>query len=68
MALIVKPQLDAMVLQALLLHALAQARSVQQVDAALLQYPSPDPIFDVAPAAAFEDDGFDVAQMQQMGE
>ena len=68
MALFAKPQLDAVVLQALLLHALAQARSVQQVDGALLQHASAYPVFDIVLAAVFENDGFDVVQVQQMGE
>ena len=61
-------QLDAVVDEALALHALAHARSRQQVDRALLEHPGADALLDVLAAARLEHDRVDALELQQAGE
>lgn len=68
MALTVVEHLEAAVHQAFLVHALAHACFVQQVDADLLQNAGADAAEYVVPGLAFEDDGVYTGLVQQLAE
>jgi hypothetical protein len=63
-----KLQLDSMMHQALLHHSLANTGLIQEIDRTLLKYAGTHTFFDIASAASFEDDGFNVLKLQQVGE
>ena len=63
-----KSQLDAVMGEAFALEALADARFDEQIDRALFEQARADALFDVFPAARFDDDGFDSLQVEQVGE
>jgi hypothetical protein len=68
MAAPVETQSDAVVGERFALKALADARFDEQVDRALFQQARADALFDVFPAARFDNDGFDSLQVEQVGE
>ena len=67
-ALAAEGQLDAIVHQALAVHALAHARLVEQVDADLLQHAGADAAEHVVGAALLEHDVVDAGLVQQLAE
>ncbi len=67
-ALPVVAQLDAVVAQALAVHACAGPGRAQHVDGALLQDPGPLPVLHVLPVAALQDDRVDTGVVEQPGE
>jgi len=50
------------------LQARANARCYQQIDDALFKNTGADALFDIFPAARFDDDGFDSLQVEKMRE
>ncbi len=50
------------------MQALADARFDQQIDRALFKQARAHALFDIFPAARFENDGFDSLQVKQMSE
>lgn len=68
MAAPVEAQLDAVVREALAVHALRRARLAQYVDGALLQDPGALAPLDVRAVAALQDDGVDSGVVQEPGE
>ena len=65
-SLATEAQFDAAVNQALPAHALADARLVEQVHAALLEHAGAYAVLDVVATAVFDDDRLDAVPMQQM--
>ena len=61
-----KAQFDAVVNEALASHALANARLVEQVHAALFQNAGAHPVFDIVATAILDDHRVDAVEMQQV--
>jgi hypothetical protein len=59
-------QVETSMRQALPHHAGADASLVQDVHALVLEYTSPDTVFDVVPALRFQHNAFNAVLMQQM--
>ena len=64
-ALAVELQVDAVVDDALAVHALADARVAQELDRALLEHARADAVLDVFAAAVLEDDALDPRDLEQ---
>jgi hypothetical protein len=59
---------DPLVHRSFALHAVADAHLGEQMHRALLQHAGADRRFDLGPASRFEDDRFDLAQVEEMRE
>src|SRR5437764_8749615 len=68
MALAFEAQLDAVMDQALAVHALGHAHLAQQVHRALLQHAGPNAGFDVRARTVLEDHRLDALQTEQLGQ
>ena len=63
-----KLQFDPMMYEALLHHSLANTSLIQEIDGTLFKYAGTDAFFDIASAASFEDNGFNVFKVQEVRE
>jgi hypothetical protein len=68
MARATEADVDAVVDEALALHAVAESDGVQKISRALFEDAGADAVDNVFLAAGFEDDGVDAVQMQKMSE
>ena len=63
-----KAEIDAAMLRALALHPVAGADRLEQLHGAVLEHARPDRGLNLGAGAAFEDDGVDTLQVQEVRE
>jgi hypothetical protein len=68
MTLAVEEEFDSVVDKALSLHPLAHAGGQEKIHGALLQNAGPDSLLGIFAALGLDDDRFDTAQMEQVGQ
>ena len=68
MALSVEADVDALVTQASLVHAVAHTHGRHEIDSALLEHARPHPVDDVIAAAVLDDHRVDAIAVQELRE
>jgi hypothetical protein len=64
----VKSKDDPVMSEAFALKSIADSRFNEQIDRTMFEQARADALFDIFPAARFDDDGFDPLQVEQVGE